>query len=516
MTHRIYLAGFLGITAGLLAFNLSAEDTIVLANGQSIAGAILKNTPSELIVRVDGAEMVLKRAQLKSINGKPVDDAAPAKQGQPTKAAPTVASVPTIPSANELAKLLNDYDEFLRTAPDSRTEKAPGSAFTNLTKQGAESWRKALWTAWARRMQELKSKQPPLPPDQDTQDAKRVHSANSARKTEDTVLSGEFKMKYTWEQVGQPPQKGWPLYINLHGGGDNTALNDDQWRIAQKRVTISCGIFLCPRAPVDSIIGWDEPAFYRTLEQLIKEFIALHGVDSDRIYLLGYSMGGWGAFHIGPTFADRWAAVEASAGGGTPQASPPMNLRNTPFMIQIGSLDNDFQRRPLAKAFSEALEKLHADDLDGYTFVYKEHEGKGHQIDDSDAPKWLEQFTRNPIPEKLVWKEPEGNCGYGKVRGNQLTRDQFAWLAVEKANPGEKVVGARHKNEIQLDMSTPQRLTIFLDDRMADLDQPVIVRSGGKEVFNARPARSVSALLHALFLHGDPELLFCSEIHVNQ
>jgi len=196
------------------------------------------------------------------------------------------------------------------------------------------------------------------------------------------------------------------------------------------------------------------------------------------------------------------------------QGSPPVNLRNTPFMIQIGSLDNDYQRHPQAKAYSEVPGKLRLEDPEGYTFVYKEHEGKGHQIDDSDATKWLEGFTRNPIPEKIVWKQPAHSCKYGKAPGEKLTRDEFAWLAVEQAKASTKVSVVRHKNEIQNEQSTLQRISIFLDDRMVDLDQPIRVRASGKDVYNSRVSRTVAALLHSLVLYGDPELLFCSEIQV--
>ena len=47
-------------------------------------------------------------------------------------------------------------------------------------------------------------------------------------------------------------------------------------------------------------------------DMMLEEF----NVDEDRIYLMGHSMGGGGTMHLGPKYAERWAAIAPIAGGG--------------------------------------------------------------------------------------------------------------------------------------------------------------------------------------------------------
>ena len=42
--------------------------------------------------------------------------------------------------------------------------------------------------------------------------------------------------------------------------------------------------------------------------------IAFYGVDSDRVYLMGYSAGGDGVYQVAPRMADRFAAAAMMAG----------------------------------------------------------------------------------------------------------------------------------------------------------------------------------------------------------
>jgi dienelactone hydrolase len=44
--------------------------------------------------------------------------------------------------------------------------------------------------------------------------------------------------------------------------------------------------------------------------------VANYHVDPDRIALMGFSMGGAGAWHLGAHYADRWAVVHAGPGFG--------------------------------------------------------------------------------------------------------------------------------------------------------------------------------------------------------
>jgi hypothetical protein len=57
-------------------------------------------------------------------------------------------------------------------------------------------------------------------------------------------------------------------------------------------------------------------------------------------------------------------------------------------------------------------------------------------------------------------------------------------------------------------------LLIRLDDRMADLDKPVTVTLGGKELFAGTTARTVGVMLKTLAGRGDERLMFDAEVRV--
>jgi predicted esterase len=69
------------------------------------------------------------------------------------------------------------------------------------------------------------------------------------------------------------------------------------------------------------------------LQMVRKEF----NIDDNRIYLMGHSMGGMGAMHIGEKYAPMWAAVAGLAGFGSPD--PKGKMKDTPLYFTAGSED---------------------------------------------------------------------------------------------------------------------------------------------------------------------------------
>jgi predicted esterase len=90
------------------------------------------------------------------------------------------------------------------------------------------------------------------------------------------------------------------------------------------------------------------------LEMVRKEF----NVDDRRIYLMGHSLGGGGALHMGEKYADRWAAVAplAPAAFGF-EWSAESKLKNVPLLIMQGEADTTV--RPAAsQALADQLKAL--------------------------------------------------------------------------------------------------------------------------------------------------------------
>jgi hypothetical protein len=50
---------------------------------------------------------------------------------------------------------------------------------------------------------------------------------------------------------------------------------------------------------------------------------------------------------------------------------------------------------------------------------------------------------------------------------------------------------------------------------MADLDKPVTVKYGGKELYSGKAARTVAVMVKTLVGPGDPKLTFDAEVSVS-
>jgi predicted peptidase len=106
----------------------------------------------------------------------------------------------------------------------------------------------------------------------------------------------------------------WPLMLFLHGAGERgTNLSLVSTHGPPKLVkqgTHFPFIVVSPQCPPGQ--RWDNDA----LLALLDDVIARHRVDTNRIYLTGLSMGGFGTWSLATRYPERFAAVAPICGGG--------------------------------------------------------------------------------------------------------------------------------------------------------------------------------------------------------
>src|SRR5438477_1993124 len=152
----------------------------------------------------------------------------------------------------------------------------------------------------------------------------------------------------------------------MHGGGGApTKVNDDQWKVMQsyyKDQPDSGGYkYLALRAPNDVWNGFYDEYCPPLVINLIRQFTLFGDVDPDKVFLMGYSHGGYGAFYIGPKIPDRFAAIHASASAPTDGTISARCLRNTRFTFMIGEKDTAYGRAERCQKFNATIEKLQQD-----------------------------------------------------------------------------------------------------------------------------------------------------------
>lgn len=339
---------------------------------------------------------------------------------------------------------------------------------------------------------------------QDYLDQIRHHNAEEM---ESRVLThGEHKMPFFFKRFGKKPANGWSLYISLHGGGGAPSkVNDRHWENQKRLYKLEEGIYVAPRAPTNTWNLWHQGHIDPLFDRLIETMVAFEGVNWNRVYIMGYSAGGDGVYQLAPRMADRWAAAAMMAGH--PNETSPLGLRNVPFALQVGGRDAAYNRNKVAGQWQEKLAKLHEDDPGGYKHLVKIYPNKGHWMDREDAMAipWMAKQTRNPTPNKIVWKQDD------------VTQSRFYWLGVDDTNrkARSEVVAEVDGQSITLSAQGIDEMTVYLDDRFIDLNQPVKILSGSKVLHEAVVLRTIASLFDTLKQRGDPFLSFSSSVTVS-
>ncbi|MHC4511731.1 MAG: carboxylesterase family protein [Planctomycetota bacterium] len=133
-------------------------------------------------------------------------------------------------------------------------------------------------------------------------------------------------------------QKRWPLMLFLHGAGER---GDDLEKVKKHGPPKIVGkqkdfpfIVVSPQCPEGD--WWTSKT--EVLIHLLDEIIARYDVDTERIYLTGVSMGGYGSWALASEYPDRFAAVVPICGGGSRMMS--LTLEDVPIWAFHGAKDS--------------------------------------------------------------------------------------------------------------------------------------------------------------------------------
>jgi len=331
------------------------------------------------------------------------------------------------------------------------------------------------------------------------------------------IQMGNLEMKYTLTVKGEKPKEGFPLYITLHGGGGAPqAVNDNQWQQMGHYYlqSVKTGVYVATRGIRDTWNTHFNDESFPLYDTLICHLIAEHGVNPNRVYLLGYSAGGDGVYQITPRMADRFAAVNMSAGH--PNGVSLVNDCNVPFVIQMGERDAAYKRNETAGEYNKKFNELEKAFPNHYIHALFLHAGKPHNFLDNHPARelqtvivdgktekkntngidWVNQFTRNPYPALVRWDL--------SLRSKLRTTKAFYWLETE-GNAGliEARLDCKTRTITLTTENVTDPVTILLSTKMISFDQPITIVYNGKNQ-TVRPTVSVETQKRTLADRGDP------------
>eukprot|EP00567_Pseudictyota_dubia_P002876 CAMPEP_0197449326 /NCGR_PEP_ID=MMETSP1175-20131217/21017_1 /TAXON_ID=1003142 /ORGANISM="Triceratium dubium, Strain CCMP147" /LENGTH=384 /DNA_ID=CAMNT_0042981421 /DNA_START=180 /DNA_END=1334 /DNA_ORIENTATION=+ len=331
----------------------------------------------------------------------------------------------------------------------------------------------------------------------------RIRLERSEEMQEKVIKIGTLKMPFWYTTYGETPKSGRSLWISLHGGGGcPEKINTSQWENQKRLYRPAEGIYLAPRGPTDTWNLWHQGHIDGFFDRIIENMIVFEDVDPNKVYLMGYSAGGDGVYHLAARMADRWAGAAMMAGH--PNDAQPDSLRNTSFTIHVGGKDSGYDRNKVALSWKSRLSNLQNEDPGGYDHWVELYEDKGHWLDfkDAQAVPWMAKRTRKSRPDRIVW-----------LQGNK-THPRFYWLAIDDPQKNNNPLIAEKDGQVVhiCGGGSSSVVRIRFDDGMLDLNQPVIVMRNETEVFRGFPPRTISTIAHTLAERGDPHGVYSAEI----
>jgi predicted esterase len=322
----------------------------------------------------------------------------------------------------------------------------------------------------------------------------KKHGPKIGRKSGFTFTHGSLSGPvYT---SGKPKRKH-PLLIALHGGGQGAG---DGKNALQKWGSAKAFV-LAPTAPELRNSAWNQPDIEQYVLALIEAAKRSFDIDTDRIYVAGHSMGGYGTWSLGCRHADRFAALAPCAGGvfmmrggaGDSEGLAPghiPNLLNTP--IRFFHSTDDKQVPPHSdQAAHRFLTRLKEKGY-AYEWIYEEYDDIGHGLPPKGLGpiiEWLLEKKRVPHPKHVVW-EP-----------TRPYKQTFYWLGGVASG---RIEGRIDGNTVTLDGRT-SGVTVYLGPELVDVKKPVLIRSGDKTLFEGMVQPRLSVLLDTLAQRRDKQ-----------
>lgn len=355
--------------------------------------------------------------------------------------------------------------------------------------------------------------------------------------------------------VGYRPDTPAGLIVFMHGGGNRTsrqaprvfmtlpdADGPDSYQLGD--VFSATGmVAVGPSAP------WDEESSHRWclrdcdeyLTDVIVECKSRFNIDPDRVFLIGHSMGGFGAYHHVQRQPDRFAAVIANAGSWTLAHWPA--IRGTPLCIVHGVRD---ARPKLRWHYTDIDYARRTDRLlteYGLDHVYLEHEGE-HAVRFAREKiagffESARELRRDPYYPHVMLASPLGFRPYyrspvahnrwltlneateGELEYDELVpsdADDFdAWqlehrkgrrqgASIEAVNRGDNIIEVTTRNVA--------RFTIWLHPRMIDIQKPVTIFVNGETVFTGELKPSLLTALDSYSRRRDWGLIYPMKVEL--
>ena len=339
------------------------------------------------------------------------------------------------------------------------------------------------------------------------------------------IPEGE-KMKLYVFAKGEKPADGYPMIINLHGGGMypqekepwGSNINSREFQTAyylaysvyKENTPV---IYFIPRMPDDRKGRWYfEPkriAFRRAFQIGVLSGL----VNPNKVYVMGISEGGYGSLRLGLFMPDYFGGVGPMAGAEF-VGEHAKNLRNVAFRMEVGEHDYAYSRSDFARKWKSELARLHQDSPEDFIHEVNIQEGRDHSIDYTLVSPWLVRQTRRTYPKRITYE-------YYDLDGKNSYSPAVYYLGFKNLSPekgSSMTFDVKHSgNEFILETkkgagNTKGSFDLYIDK--VDFTLPVKISYNGKVIFNQKITLNKGIIAESIALFGDPERIFAAKITI--
>ncbi len=426
------------------------------------------------------------------------------------------------PSHPSMEALVSYFSSGLESESEHLTDPMASWYKETLPADSIAAYRQWIWNAWKEaNAGRLKQDWPEV-------------AQNGWKDSIEWALPDGKHMLFAVLKKGHRPGGGYPLFINLHGGGCfpnepgpwTSSVNNSEWRAAKilgSRYKDTPSLYFVPRMPDDRRGRWYNRSAQAAFIRAWQLGVLSGDIDPNRTYIMGISEGGYGSFRMGPFFADYFAGAGPMAGAVDTNQVPAENLRNTAFRVEVGQNDFAYGRALFGHLWQGLLDSLGAAHPGQFPHAVVVQGGKGHGIDYFNTAPWLSGFTRNVYPDTLSFAYyPVYDTINTEEKNVPFTyRKGFGYIRLDGLSGGgtnERSFYVEKKGNIYHILSADKKgivtgtIRLYVDK--VDFSSPVSVYYNGRLVQHKKLVPSAGVMAESLALFGDPARIFAAEVVV--
>lgn len=275
---------------------------------------------------------------------------------------------------------------------------------------------------------------------------------------------------------------------------------------------------------------------FSTLTHIITQVKEVLNIDDNKIFAVGHSDGSDGAFALEVYKPALFAGFVIYNSMLTTIFGHDTYLRNTlnrPLYLVHSSLD-DLRPIEQTRLIVKVLDSLNS------PVLYKEYIGYQHydthlSIDLPYSYQWMKGISRNPFQKNITWEMSDSNyntCDWLHITQFDTTLKNSSWqteLNTKAYNKRDKIyshddyydlnksvaVKADYNNNVfSIKTSGIKEVELCISPVMVNLQNPVIVKVNGREVFNKKITADKAFLINNFISTFDRKSLWLTSIKV--